>query len=58
MTVQLKVLKGFRQNSLSMIVKSDYELMDHLINAKEKLLAALNKIIDHYQLEIYFYHKI
>ena len=64
MTVQIKVLKGFNNptndehNSLSLLVKSDYELIDHLRNSKEKILIALTKIIEHYQLEIFFYHKL
>ena len=64
MTVQIKVLKGFKnyynheQNTLSLLVKSNYELIEHLSNSKEKLLIALTKIIDYYNLEIYFYHKL
>ena len=64
MVVQIKVLKGFNgptndeHNSLSLLVKSNYKLIDHVSNAKEKLLIALTKIIDRYNLEIYFYHKL
>ena len=64
MVVQIKVLKGFNgptndeHNTLSLLVKSNYKLIDHVSYAKEKLLIALTKIIDRYNLEIYFYHKL
>ena len=66
MTVQIKLLKGFKNhynhemNTLSLLVKSNYELIEHLSNSKEKLLIALTSIIDHYKndQDIYFYHKL
>ena len=66
MTVQIKPLKGFKNymngehNTLSLLVKSDCKLQEHLSNAREKLLASLTSIIDHYNSnhDIYFYHKL
>ena len=66
MTVQIKALKGFKNyynnecNTLSLLVKSDYDLLEHLSKAKEKLLISLTSIIDHYKKaqEIHFYHKL
>ena len=66
MTVQIKPLKGFKNyinnelNTLSLLVKSDLELKEHLSNAREKLLVSLTNIIDNYDsnYDIYFYHKI
>ena len=66
MTVQIKALKGFKNyynneyNTLSLLVKSDYDLLEHLSKAKEKLLISLTSIIDHYKnaQEIHFYHKL
>ena len=68
MTVQIKPLKGFKNyyngeyNTLSLLLKSDYELKKHLSNAREKLLTSLTSIIDHYNSnsnhEVYFYHKL
>ena len=66
MTVQIKPLKGFKNplnhelNTLSLLVKSNYNLQEHLSNAKEKILISLNCIMDYYESgqEIYFYHKI
>ena len=66
MTVQIKPLKGFKNyynneyNTLSLLVKSDYDLLEHLSKAKEKLLISLTSIIDHYKnaQEIHFYHKL
>ena len=66
MTAQIKALKGFKNyynnelNTLSLLVKSDYDLLKHLSKAKEKLLISLTSIIDHYKnaQEIYFYHKL
>ena len=66
MTAQIKALKGFKNyynnelNTLSLLVKSDYDLLEHLSKAKEKLLISLTSIIDHYKnaQEIYFYHKL
>ena len=66
MTVQIKPLKGFKNpinhelNTLSLLVKSNYNLQEHLSNAKEKILISLNSIMEYYKSgqEIYFYHKI
>ena len=68
MTVQIKPLKGFKNyingehNTLSLLIKSDCELQEHLSNAREKLLTSLTSIIDHYNSnsnhEVYFYHKL
>ena len=68
MTVQIKPLKGFKNhingedNTLSLLIKSDYELQGHLSNARNKLLTSLTSIIDYYDSnpnhEIYFYHKL
>ena len=64
--MSVKLLKGFRNpinnemNTLSLLVKSDLDLKEHLRNAKEKLLKALTCIIENYEGNhiIYFYHKI
>ena len=66
MTAQIKALKGFKNyynkeyNTLSLLVKSDHDLLEHLSKAKEKLLISLTCIIDHYKnyQEINFYHKL
>ena len=66
MTAQIKPLKGFKNplnhelNTLSLLVKSNYNLQEHLSNAKEKILISLNSIMEYYKSgqEIYFYHKI
>ena len=66
MTVQIKPFKGFKNplnhelSTLSLLVKSNYNLQEHLSNAKEKILISLNCIMDYYESgqEIYFYHKI
>ena len=67
MTVQIKPLKGFKNyingehNTLSLLIKSDCELQEHLSNAREKLLTSLTSIIDHYKSnsnQVYFYHKL
>ena len=68
MTVQIKPLKGFKNyingehNTLSLLIKSDCKLQEHLSNAREKLLTSLTSIIDHYNsnsnYEVYFYHKL
>ena len=68
MKVQIKPLKGFKNyingehNTLSLLIKSDCELQEHLSNAREKLLTSLTSIIDHYNsnsnYEVYFYHKL
>ena len=66
MTVQIKPLKGFKNylnnefNTMSLLVKSDLELKEHLSNAREKLLVSLTNIMDNYNSSyiIYFYHKV
>ena len=66
MTVQIKPLKGFKNhinnefNTMSLLVKSDLELKEHLSNAREKLLVSLTNIMDNYDSSyiIYFYHKV
>ena len=68
MTVQIKPLKGFKNyingehNTLSLLIKSDCKLQEHLSHAREKLLTSLTNIIDHYNsnsnYEVYFYHKL
>ena len=66
MTVQIKLLKGFKNpindemNTLSLLVKSDLNLKEHLSKAKEKLLTALTCIKEAYNQNyiIYFYHKL
>ena len=66
MSSSVKLLKGFRNpindemNTLSLLVKSDLDLKEHLRNAKEKLLTALTCIIENYDSNyiIYFYHKL
>ena len=66
MTVQIKPLKGFKNpindemNTLSLLVKSDLDLKEHLSKAKEKLLTALTCIMENYNSNyiIYFYHKL
>ena len=66
MSSSVKLLKGFRNpindemNTLSLLVKSDLDLKEHLRNAKEKLLTALTCIIENYEGNhiVYFYHKI
>ena len=66
MTVQIKLLKGFKNpindemNTLSLLVKSDLNLKEHLSKAKEKLLTALTCIMEDYNQNyiIYFYHKL
>ena len=66
MTVQIKPLKGFKNylngeyNTLSLLIKSDYELHKHLSKAKKKLLISLTSIINHYKdsQKIHFYHKL
>ena len=66
MTVQIKPLKGFKNpinhelNTLSLLVKSNHDLREHLINARDKILISLSSIMDYYESgqEIYFYHKI
>ena len=65
MTVQIKPLKGFRNpinsesNTLSLLIKSDYELYEHLSKAKEKLILSLSSILNHFKnSEVNFYHKM
>ena len=66
MTVQIKPLKGFKnpinneKNTLSLLVKSDCKLQEHISNAREKLLVSLTNIIENYDsnYDILFYHKI
>ena len=65
MTVQIKPLRGFsnpinnESNTLSLLVKSDYDLYEHLSKAKEKLISSLTCILNHFKdSEINFYHKI
>ena len=66
MTVQIKPLKGYKNyinnefNTMSLLVKSDLELKEHLSNAREKLLVSLTNIMDNYNSNhiIYFYHKV
>ena len=65
MSVQIKPLKGFsnpinnESNTLSLLVKSDYELYEHLSKAKEKLILSLTSILNYFKdSEIKFYHKV
>ena len=66
MPVSIKLLKGFNnpinneENTLSLLVKSDYELHKHLNESKHKLVISLTNIINHFNdsQEIYFYHKL
>ena len=66
MTVNIKLLKGYtnpinkESNSLSLLVKSDYELEKHLKYAYEKILASLTCILKNIDKElfVYFYHKL
>ena len=65
MSVQIKPLKGFsnpinnESNTLSLLVKSDYELYEHLSKAKEKLILSLTSILNYFKdSEINFYHKV
>ena len=66
MTVQIKPLKGFENylngenNTLSLLLKSDYELNKHRQESKQKLLISLTSIINHYKdaQKIHFYHKL
>ena len=65
MTVQIKPLRGYvnqfnhEMNTLSLLVKSDYDLHKHLSEANEKLISSLTCIIKHFKdSEINFYHKI
>ena len=66
MPVEIKPLKGFENpinnesNTLSLLVKSDYGLNEHLHKSKQKLLISLTSIINHLKdaQVIHFYHKI
>ena len=66
MPVEIKPLKGFdnpinnESNTLSLLVKSDYGLNEHLHKSKQKLLISLTSIINHLKdaQEIYYYHKL
>ena len=66
MTVQIKPLKGFKnhinneENTVSLLVKSDYELNEHLAKSKQKLVISLTRIINYLNEapDIYFYHKV
>ena len=65
MTVQIKPLKGFsnlvngEHNTLSLLVKSNRKLNEHLQESRQKLLLALTSIINHYKgSQIHFYHKL
>ena len=66
MPVEIKPLKGFsnpinnESNTLSLLVKSDYGLNEHLQKSKQKLLNSLTSIINHLKdaQEIHFYHKL
>ena len=66
MPVEIKPLKGFENpinnesNTLSLLVKSDYGLNEHLHKSKQKLLISLTSIINHFKdaQVIHFYHKI
>ena len=65
MSVQIKPLKGFsnpinnESNTLSLLVKSDYDLYEHLSKAKEKLILSLTSILNYFKdSEINFYHKV
>ena len=66
MTVQIKPLLGYvnpindENNTLSLLIKSNWPLREHLSNAIEKILASLTCIIRKYEskYKLYFYHKI
>ena len=65
MTVQIKPLRGFsnpingESNTLSLLVKSDYELYEHLNESRNKLILSLNSILNYFKYsDIKFYHKV
>ena len=66
MPVEIKPLKGFENpinnesNTLSLLVKSDYGLNEHLHKSKQKLLISLTSITNHFKdaQVIHFYHKL
>ena len=55
MSVSIKPLKGFsnpinnESNTLSLLVKSDYDLYEHLSKAKGKLISSLTCILNHFK---------
>ena len=65
MPVEIKPLKGFsnpinnESNTLSLLVKSDYELYEHLNESRNKLISSLNSILNYFKdSDIKFYHKV
>ena len=65
MSVQIKPLKGFsnpinnESNTLSLLVKSDYDLYEHLDESRNKLISSLNSILKYFKdSNIKFYHKV
>ena len=65
MSVSIKPLKGFsnpinnESNTLSLLVKSDYELYEHLNESRNKLISSLNSILNYFKdSDIKFYHKV
>ena len=66
MSVQIKPLLGYvnpmnsENNTLSLLIKSNYQLREHLSNSLNKILSALKSIMEKYDSKytMYFYHKI
>ena len=65
MPVEIKPLKGFsnpinnESNTLSLLIKSDYELYEHLNESRNKLISSLNSILNYFKdSDIKFYHKV
>ena len=66
MPVEIKPLMGFENimnnelSTLSLLVKSDFGLNEHLRKSKQKLVISLTSIIDHLTdaQKIHFYHKL
>ena len=65
MPVEIKPLKGFsnpinnESNTLSLLVKSDYDLYEHLNESRNKLISLLNSILNYFKYsDIKFYHKV
>ena len=66
MPVEIKPLKGYinpinnEENTLSLFVKSDFELDEHLQKSKQKLVTSLTSIINLFKntQDIHFYHKL
>ena len=65
MPVEIKPLKGFsnpinnESNTLSLLVKSDYELYEHLNESRNKLISSLSSILNYFKdSDIKFYHKV